>query len=232
MTPATHRALGGQGPGRGRLGVSEAAAQIGPDPSGGRDLVRAAISDCYRKRQPAPGSQRVYAVTLRHLGRDFEEFYQANYGLTVALVTAVLGNRQDAEDVAQDTFARALARWPRLSSYELPEAWVRQVALRLAVDSGRRLRRAIKTALRLRATLPAEPEPGVSLPFTTLGPALMLLPIREREAIVLHYFVDLPVEQIAHERRIPASTVKARLVSGRRRLERELGQTRERMSDA
>jgi RNA polymerase sigma-70 factor, ECF subfamily len=195
--------------------------------------VRAAISDCYRERQPAPGSRRVCSVTLRHLGRDFEEFYQANYGLTVALVTAVLGNRQDAEDVAQETFARALARWPRLSSYELPEAWVRQVALRLAVDSGRRLRRAIKTALLLRATLPAaEPEPGVSLPFTAVGPALMLLPVREREAIVLHYFVDLPVEQIAHERRIPASTVKARLVSGRRRLERELGQTRERMSDA
>ncbi len=170
---------------------------------------------------------------LRHPGRDFEEFYQANYGLTVALVTAVLGNRHEAEDVTQETFARALARWPRLSSYELPEAWVRQVALRLAVDSGRRLRRAIRTALRLRAALPAEaPEPGESLPFTALGPALMLLPIREREVIVLHYFLDLPVERIAHDRRIPASTVKARLVSGRRRLERELGQTREWINDA
>jgi RNA polymerase sigma-70 factor (ECF subfamily) len=179
------------------------------------------------------GSWRVYPVTLRRPGRDFEEFYQANYGLTVALVTAVLGDRRDAEDVAQETFARALARWPRLGSYELPEAWVRQVALRLAVDSGRRLRRAVRTAWRLRATLPAaEPEPGVSLPFLTLGPALMTLPVREREVIVLHYFLDLPVERIAQERRIPAGTVKARLVSGRRRLERELGQTREWISDA
>jgi RNA polymerase sigma-70 factor (ECF subfamily) len=180
-----------------------------------------------------PGSRRVNAVTLRHPGRDFEEFYQANYGLTVALVTAVLGDRQDAEDVAQETFARALARWPRLSAYQLPEAWVRQVALRLAVDSGWRLRRALRTARRLRATLPAvAPEPGVSLPLTALGPALMTLPVREREVIVLHYFLDLPVERIAHERRIPAGTVKARLVSGRRRLERELGQTREWISDA
>jgi DNA-directed RNA polymerase specialized sigma24 family protein len=40
------------------------------------------------------------------------------------------------------------------------------------------------------------------------------------------------VEQIAHERRIPAGTVKARLASGRRRLERELSQTREWISDA
>jgi DNA-directed RNA polymerase specialized sigma24 family protein len=77
----------------------------------------------------------------------------------------------------------------------------------------------------------ALPEPGGSLAFTALGPALMLLPLREREVIVLHYFLDLPVERIAHERRIPVGTVKARLVSGRRRLERELGQTRERISD-
>lgn len=194
----------------------------------------AALPDCDRKRQPAPGSRRVSAVTLRRSGRDFEEFYQANYGLTVALVTAVLGSRPEAEDVAQETFARALARWPRLSSYELPEAWVRQVALRLAVDSGRRLRRAIGTSLRLRGAFPATrltEEPGESLPFTALGPALML-PLREREAIVLHYYLDLPVERIAHERRMPAGTVKARLASGRRRLERELGQTQERISDA
>jgi len=174
---------------------------------------------------------------VRGAGRDFEEFYQANYGVTVALVMGVLGSQAEAEDVAQETFARALARWPRLSSYELPEAWVRQVALRLATDAGRRLHRAIRTSLRLRGVLTAAgasapgPEPGESLAFTALGPALMLLPLREREVIVLHYFLDLPVEQIAHERRIPAGTVKARLVSGRRRLERELGRTRERISD-
>lgn len=176
-------------------------------------------------------------MTVRGAGRDFEEFYQANYGVTVALVMGVLGSRAEAEDVAQETFARALARWPRLSSYELPEAWVRQVALRLATDAGRRLRRAIRTSLRLRGVSTvagpsaAGPTPDESLAFTALGPALMLLPLREREVIVLHYFLDLPVERIAHERRIPAGTVKARLASGRRRLERELGRTRERISD-
>lgn len=169
---------------------------------------------------------------VRRAGQDFEEFYQANYGVTVALVMGVLGSRAEAEDVAQETFARALARWPRLSSYELPEAWVRQVALRLATDAGRRLRRAIRASLRMRAgPATAGPEPGESLAFTALGPALMLLPLREREVIVLHYFLDLPVERIAHERRIPVGTVKARLVSGRRRLEQELGPTRERISD-
>jgi RNA polymerase sigma-70 factor, ECF subfamily len=155
--------------------------------------------------------------------RDFEEFYAANYGKVAALVVAVLGNRAEAEDLAQEAFARALARWPRVSSYELPEAWVRQVAMRLAIDSGRRVRRALRTLPLLQtAARNAEPEPGDALAFTALGSALARIPLREREVIVLYYVADLPVEQIAHERRIPVSTVKARLARGRRQLEREL----------
>jgi RNA polymerase sigma factor (sigma-70 family) len=80
---------------------------------------------------------------------EFQEFYEANYGHVVALVAGVLGDRHQAEDVAQEAFARAMTRWPRLSGYDLPEAWVRQVALRIAIDSGRRVRRAVRAYLRL-----------------------------------------------------------------------------------
>lgn len=107
--------------------------------------------------------------------RDFEDFYAANYGKIAALVTAVTGDRHEAHDIAQETFARALARWPRVSGYELPEAWVRQVAMRLAVDSARRIRRTLRAVPLLRADgrPPApEPEPGESLAFTALGQAL------------------------------------------------------------
>lgn len=155
---------------------------------------------------------------------DFQDFYQANYGRILALVTALVGNRAEAEDVTQEAFARALARWRRLGGYDLPEAWVRRVALRIATDSGRRLGRAIKVAARLsarpagRAAPPDEP-----LGFTDLGQALMRLPIAQREVLVLHYLADLPVDQIAADRDLPSGTVKARLAAGRRRLERELG---------
>ena len=69
-------------------------------------------------------------------GEDFEEFYRASYGRVVAVVAAVLGDRHEAEEAAQEAFARALARWPRLSQYDLPEAWIRRVALRIAIDTG------------------------------------------------------------------------------------------------
>jgi RNA polymerase sigma-70 factor (ECF subfamily) len=163
--------------------------------------------------------------------RDFEEFYAANYGKVAALVTAVLGDRHEADDVTQEAFARALARWPRVSGYELPEAWVRQVAMRLAIDTGRRLRRTLWTLRNLPLLRAADPDPGDSLPFTALGRALWLIPMREREVIVLHYVADLSVEQIAHDRNIPVGTVKARLASGRRRLEAGLTHDHEEGSD-
>jgi RNA polymerase sigma-70 factor, ECF subfamily len=157
--------------------------------------------------------------------RDFEAFYAANYGRVAAMVAALLGSRSEADDIAQEAFTRALARWPRLAGYELPEAWVRQVAIRLAIDSGRRLRRALRTMPLLRAAArPAEPEPGEALPFTALGRALSRVPLREREVLVLHYVADMTVQQIAHARGIPSGTVKARLAAGRRRLELGLAQ--------
>jgi RNA polymerase sigma-70 factor (ECF subfamily) len=164
---------------------------------------------------------------------EFEEFYQANYGRITALLLAVLGDRHEAEDAAQEAFARALARWPRLRTYDVPEAWVRRVALRLAVDSGRRLRRTLRLSARLLgARRVPEPEPEDSVTFSALGSALMRLPLREREVVVLHYFADMTADRIAAERGVPTGTVKARLAAGRRHLERELAADPEVARDA
>jgi RNA polymerase sigma-70 factor (ECF subfamily) len=163
---------------------------------------------------------------------DFQDFYQANYGRTVALVTAMIGDRAEAEDVTQEAFARALARWNRLGGYDRPEAWVRRVALRVATDGGRRLRRAIKVAAKLSAQSRAPAAaPEDALGFTDLGQALKRLPLAQREVLVLHYLADLSVEQIAADCGLPEGTVKARLVASRRRLERELVRAPEAVGD-
>jgi RNA polymerase sigma-70 factor (ECF subfamily) len=164
---------------------------------------------------------------------EFQEFYEANYGRIVAMVAVVLGDRDQAQDVAQEAFARALTRWHRIGGYELPEAWVRRVALRIAVDFGRRFRRAILVSVKLAAQRPvAEPGLGESLAFTALGAALRRLPLREREVLALHYLADLPVEAIARECGLPLGTVKTRLAAGRRHLETELTKGPEAVPDA
>jgi RNA polymerase sigma-70 factor, ECF subfamily len=153
-------------------------------------------------------------------GEEFDEFYLASYGRTVAMVAALVGSRHDAEDIAQEAYARALARWRLLRSYDLPEAWVRKVALRLAIDAGRRHRRGIATLARL-ASLRASPasEPGDDLLHSPLGHALQRLPLPERQVLALHYVADLPINAIAHECGLSPGTVKSRLAAGRRHLE-------------
>jgi RNA polymerase sigma-70 factor, ECF subfamily len=156
---------------------------------------------------------------------DFREFYQASYGRTVAMLAAITGSRAEAEDIAQESYARALARWTLLRGYQLPDAWVRKVALRLAIDSGRRYRRRLAAAARLAAQRHAySPEPGEDLKYGPLGAALLDLPMRERQVLVLHYLADLPVDAIAREFGLPAGTVKTRLSAGRRHLEERLAQ--------
>jgi RNA polymerase sigma-70 factor, ECF subfamily len=79
----------------------------------------------------------------------------------VALVAAIVGERHQAEDIAQEAFARALTSWSRVARYDLPEAWVRRVALRLTIDAGRRTRRAALLSARLawilRGVQPTDP---------------------------------------------------------------------------
>jgi RNA polymerase sigma-70 factor (ECF subfamily) len=179
---------------------------------------------------PEPPLPETYAgpgeVTMREIG-EFGEFYSANYGRTVALVTALLGDRDEAQDIAQEAFARALLRWPRLRTYDLPEAWVRRVALRLATDARRRIGRVA------RLTRRAEMRPAIGYldrdvaADAVVARAVLALPLRLREVIVLHYLADLPVAQIASDLRLPVSTVKTRLASGRRRLEQELSERSE-----
>jgi RNA polymerase sigma-70 factor, ECF subfamily len=156
---------------------------------------------------------------------DFREFYEASYGRTLAMVAALVGGRAEAEDVTQEAFARALARWSLLRSYERPDAWVRKVALRLAIDTGRRHRRRLATVVRLAGQRPpTDAEAADDLRFSPLGAALAELPLRERQVLVLHYLADLPVNVIAQELSLPPGTVKTRLGAGRRHLEQRLSQ--------
>ena len=74
----------------------------------------------------------------------------------------------------QEAFTRAAASWPRLRDYDVPEAWVRRVAMNLAADRARTVRRQARAIRRLR---PAAEVPGASVEALALAEALRSLPI-------------------------------------------------------
>jgi RNA polymerase sigma-70 factor (ECF subfamily) len=144
----------------------------------------------------------------------FEEFYDAVFGRLVGQLFLVTGDLHDAEDAVQEALTRAAARWTQLREYEVPEAWVRRVAMNLASDGFRRARRRLAVAVRLR---PADADPP-SLDGLAVTAALRELPASQRATVVLYHLLDLPVEQVAAELGVPVGTVKSRLTRARRAL--------------
>lgn len=72
--------------------------------------------------------------------RDLDDFYAASYADLTVQVYAYFGDLHEAQDVVQEVFCRALARWRQVSGYDDPAAWVRRVAWNLATSRWRRLR--------------------------------------------------------------------------------------------
>ena len=152
-------------------------------------------------------------------GRSFEAFFAATYGRLVGLLFAYLHDQAQAEDAVQDALASALVRWPVLRGYHDPEAWVRSVAFRRAIDHQRRRARQRRALLRLG---PPASLPPVGAEHVDLVRALRRLPMAQREVLVLHYVAELPVDRVAVELRLPVGTVKSRLARGRAALAHEL----------
>ncbi|MFE9770916.1 SigE family RNA polymerase sigma factor [Streptomyces sp. NPDC005931] len=150
---------------------------------------------------------------------EFDAFYAAAFPRLTGQLYAFTGDLGEAQDVVQEAFVRAWHRRGRLLADEAPEAWIRTVAMRLAVSRWRRARRWLEL---MRRTPPPESTPGPGPERAALVTALRQLPEAQRRAIVLHHLCDLSVEQVASETGAPVGTVKARLSRGRAALAKHL----------
>lgn len=144
--------------------------------------------------------------------RDFAEFYEATWPRTLAVTYALTGDRGVAEELAQEAYVKAWSHWAKVSRYDQPAAWVRQVATRLSVSRWRRSRVAASWLARNR-TEPVTAPPDET--GTALVQALLQIPEPQRRAVVLHHLADLPVEEVARIEHSPVGTIKARLSRGR-----------------
>lgn len=145
--------------------------------------------------------------------REFEEFYRSERDALARLCYLATLDIDAAADAAQEAMLRAWQRWDTLADTN-PAAWVRTVALNLCRSRWRRIQRELRLAPRLFVR-PDEQHPvgDVDLVRTLRG-----LSARQRQAIVLHYVADLPVDDIATVMGISAGAVKQHLSRGRQAL--------------
>jgi RNA polymerase sigma-70 factor, ECF subfamily len=149
---------------------------------------------------------------------EFDEFYNARSAGLVRSIYLRTGDLSRAQDSVQEAFVRAWMRWNRVSEQN-PAAWVRTVAWNLAVSDWRSTVRQ-RSRLRLLAAERTVEEPHTDS-IVAVRTSLSELTSDQQTAVVLHYFEDMSVEEIAAITGKPEGTVKSHLHRARSRL-REL----------
>jgi RNA polymerase sigma-70 factor (sigma-E family) len=143
---------------------------------------------------------------------ELVSLYEARYDELVRLAYLLTGIAPVAEELVQDAFVATHAAWPRVRE---PLAYVRTAVVNRSRSWGRRVQ--------LERRRSAPPEPGVAgLEADELWDALAALNDRQRAAIVLRYYDDLPDREIAAILGCRVPTVRTAIHRGLAALRREI----------
>ena len=149
---------------------------------------------------------------------DFAEFYRRSVDDCLRTVLVSVGDKETAQDLVDEAFARAFASWRTVSRHPAPAAWVVRTALNANISWWRRRRREVSV-----------PDPGMVADPAAVerSAALMRLPARQRQVVALRLFLDLDTARTAQVLGIAPSTVKAHLARALASLREDLIPERE-----
>lgn len=140
---------------------------------------------------------------------NLERIYNQYSEMLFRLSYSMLQSREDAEDVLQDVFVKILSRPFDFNSAEHERAWLVRVTLNRCHDVLRKKKIRRYTPLEDIVSLPAE-EKDMSILRE-----VQALPSDKREVVLLRYFEDFSVQEIAEILHITPSAVKMRLARAR-----------------
>lgn len=147
----------------------------------------------------------------------FTAFYNEHFRAVSGYAQSLTGDPAAAADVAQEAFTRLFMRWSKVRD---PRTWVFFVATNLTRDHWRRAARD----RRLTDELSPPGSADVAAHDPWLRDLVQRLPQRLREPVLLHYYADLPIEEVARLMRRPVGTIKQRLHQARRELASATGE--------
>lgn len=145
---------------------------------------------------------------------EFEYFYRRSYPAAKRLAYLLLNGSADAEDVTQDSFWRLHDRFQDLAT---PDAYLRTTI----VNACRQHHRSNERRTRWLRLATAGDDAWIELADPMLD-AVAVLPFRQRAAIVLRYWVDLPDDDIATTLDVKPATVRSLVQRGLQRLRKEI----------
>jgi RNA polymerase sigma-70 factor (sigma-E family) len=151
------------------------------------------------------------------------DLFREHHLQLVRMAMVMVGDQATAEDVVQDAFERLHRRWPRLREPVDSLAYVRASVLNGCRSVHRRAAVARKHAPQLAPTGVAVGPENAAADRSQMLTAMRLLPPRQREVLVLRYYVDLDVAEIASTLRIAPSAVRSNCTRGLAALGRTLG---------
>ena len=174
--------------------------------------------------------RRVSDEHLDTAARDAQtEFIQANLRRIFLLIYRIVGNVDDAQDLTQETFIKALQRQSQLKDIERAGHWLSRIATNTAIDYLRRKKNLTFTEL---AQVPdpvvisreESPEQRVlrSEKRMHLDGGLAQLTERERMALLLRDVEDLPPGDVAREMNCSMATVRSHIANARVKFRRYL----------
>jgi RNA polymerase sigma factor (sigma-70 family) len=159
---------------------------------------------------------------LRRGSADVLDILLAQYGHDLQRVAyLILHDAAAAEDVVADTLVTALERGASLRDAGALRPWLLRIATNHALAHRRRSLRVV--TLEIIPEVPDERERVGADERAALWQGVTELPVRMRAAIVLRYYADLPVDEVAAALGVSTNTVKAQLQSGLQRLRRSMG---------
>jgi RNA polymerase sigma-70 factor, ECF subfamily len=147
------------------------------------------------------------------------DFLHTEYPRLVAAVALVSGSRASAEDSVQEALVKAWERSEKGGEIDSLRAWVATVALNHSRSGLRRL------LVERRARRPVTPEDAFVAADRSLDVARALerLPRRQREAVVLRYYLRFDTKEVAEAMGVHDGTVKSNLARARATLAQLLG---------
>ncbi|WP_394614660.1 SigE family RNA polymerase sigma factor [Lentzea sp. JNUCC 0626] len=141
---------------------------------------------------------------------EFSEFFQSRFDWGRRTAYALCGDWSEAEELAQNAFVKAYAKWPSVRR-DSADAYVRMILTRLFLDTKRRVRGREHPVADV-------PERGVAggfgEPDSQLHRALQQVPPKQRAVLVLRYVHDLSIEQTAAELGCSEGNVKSQSARG------------------